>query len=134
MRLRGREIPLPFALGLAGLAVLAGLLVATGTGLVAVESLYFFLLGNTLVAVSSMALAALGGAFIGMLAGHHLNASQSFTPFERRVIEALKDADETSTRLQEIEDRIAGDLEELREDVERLREDVEAVLEDRQAP
>lgn len=133
MRIRGREIPLPFALALGLLAILALVLAATGTGLVNIESLYFFLLGNTLATISTMALAALGGAFLGMLAGHYTYASQSFTPFERRVIEFLEEVEDLPGRVDEAEDRLAGDVEELRGEVEELREELDDLLRERRA-
>lgn len=124
MRIRGREVPLPFALGLGILAILVLVLAGTSTGLVNVESLYFFLLGNTVATISTMTLAALGGVFLGMLAGHYLYASQSFTPFERRVLTFLEEVGDLPGRVDEAEERLAGDVEELRDEVEELREDL----------
>lgn len=132
MRIRGREIPLPFLLGLAGVSILAAFLVATGSGLVNIESLYLFLLGNTVATITTMALAALGGAFLGMLAGHYIFASRSFTPFERRVIETLEGLDDVAQRLDDVEENLADDVADLQDDVDELREEIDDLVEDRQ--
>lgn len=134
MRIRGRDVPLPYAVGLTSLVVVAVILAATSSGLVDIESLYFFLLGNTLVTISIMALATVGGAFVGMLAGHHIFASRSFTPFERKVIQALEGVQDVSAKLDDVEARLGDDVADLRDEVEELRARVDALLEERQAP
>ncbi len=118
VQMGGRELPVTYIMGLAALTFLGVLLAATAVGIVDVESLYLWLLGNTFVAIMAFGLVALGGAFVGMLVAFQIFNNREFTPFERAVVDGLDDIRELGEQLEATEARLREEIQVLRERVD----------------
>lgn len=101
-----RRLPFGFVAGLIGIGGVALLFVLVVTQVVPIDSLIFLLYGNVLLFAVVLVLAALGGAFVGMLVAQRMFSSREFTPLERSLVEALSSMKEMRDTLRAVEERL----------------------------
>lgn len=101
-----RRFPFGYVAALIGIGGVALLFLLLVTQVIAIDSLVFFLYGNVLAFVALMLLAALGGAFVGMLVAQRIFSSREFTPLERSLVEALASMKEMRDTLREVDERL----------------------------
>lgn len=101
-----RRLPLAYVAGLTVIAVVVVLFVLMVTQVVSIDSVIFLLYGNVLAFVVLLLLAALGGAFVGMLVAQRIFSSREFTPLERSLVEALASMREMRDMLKDVDERL----------------------------
>lgn len=94
-------------------ALVIAFVVLSSFGIIPIESLFLFLLGNVFLLVTIIILAFFGGMLIGLVLAHRILQGAGFTPFERSMMEAHRDIKDLIARVEEAEVEIKAKLEKL---------------------
>lgn len=104
-----RDLPLVYVVALVALLGLGLLWILTWLGVPPFDNLQIFLLTNLLGLFAVVVLGVLGGAFVGLIAGHRILATREFSPFERAVVERLNEIREHQDALEKRLDALAAE-------------------------
>jgi membrane-bound ClpP family serine protease len=100
------QLPRSYVTALALVALVILFVVLAAFGVIPLESLFLFLLGNIFLLVTIIVLAFLGGMLIGLFVAHRILQGRGFTPFEKSMLEAHRDIKDLIARVEEAESEI----------------------------